>query len=238
MKDELSRLSGVGDITLTWAAQVRLQHAHLARSGKDGLAQSYDHRRGKRHRAAEYPGRRRPDRPAAHRRWPGVPAHHEHHGPVDRSRAIRRDHLEDGRQWPVIRSASAMSPLDELPAPKATTKRVRSMVKAISGLVDLPTPRPRTPWKLPTQVRLKMEEPEASTFPEDVDYKIVYDTTPFINESINEVFKTLRDAVYLGRRGRPLVPAELALRNHPFDCRACGHRRRLFGHGNGWVQSQ
>jgi multidrug efflux pump subunit AcrB len=34
-------------------------------------------------------------------------------------------------------------------------------------------------------------------FPEDVGYKIVYDTTPFINESINEVFKTLRDAVIL-----------------------------------------
>ncbi len=34
-------------------------------------------------------------------------------------------------------------------------------------------------------------------FPVDLDYKIVYDTTPFINESINEVFKTLRDAVIL-----------------------------------------
>jgi hydrophobe/amphiphile efflux-1 (HAE1) family protein len=34
-------------------------------------------------------------------------------------------------------------------------------------------------------------------FPEGLDYAIVYDTTPFINESINEVFKTLRDAVIL-----------------------------------------
>ena len=34
-------------------------------------------------------------------------------------------------------------------------------------------------------------------FPAGVDYAIVYDTTPFINESINEVFKTLRDAVIL-----------------------------------------
>src|ERR1700674_4175653 len=36
-----------------------------------------------------------------------------------------------------------------------------------------------------------------SRFPEGVDYSIVYDTTPFINESINEVFKGLRDAVIL-----------------------------------------
>jgi multidrug efflux pump len=45
-------------------------------------------------------------------------------------------------------------------------------------------------------VRTKMEELKG-TFPEDVDYAIPYDTTPFIEESINEVFKTLRDAVIL-----------------------------------------
>jgi multidrug efflux pump subunit AcrB len=45
-------------------------------------------------------------------------------------------------------------------------------------------------------VKSKMEELR-SRFPTGLDYKIVYDTTPFINESINEVFKTLRDAVIL-----------------------------------------
>jgi hydrophobe/amphiphile efflux-1 (HAE1) family protein len=34
-------------------------------------------------------------------------------------------------------------------------------------------------------------------FPDGLDYKIVYDTTPFIHESIAEVFKTLRDAIIL-----------------------------------------
>jgi multidrug efflux pump len=34
-------------------------------------------------------------------------------------------------------------------------------------------------------------------FPDGLDYKIVYDTTPFIRESVNEVFATLRDAVIL-----------------------------------------
>jgi hydrophobe/amphiphile efflux-1 (HAE1) family protein len=34
-------------------------------------------------------------------------------------------------------------------------------------------------------------------FPEGLDYRIVYDTTPFIQESVNEVFFTLRDAVIL-----------------------------------------
>jgi multidrug efflux pump subunit AcrB len=34
-------------------------------------------------------------------------------------------------------------------------------------------------------------------FPAGLDYAIVYDTTPFITESVNEVFKSLRDAVIL-----------------------------------------
>ncbi len=45
-------------------------------------------------------------------------------------------------------------------------------------------------------VRAAMTE-LAKSFPDGVHYKIVYDTTPFIRESVNEVFKTLRDAVIL-----------------------------------------
>ncbi|MBX7104234.1 MAG: efflux RND transporter permease subunit [Gemmataceae bacterium] len=45
-------------------------------------------------------------------------------------------------------------------------------------------------------VRAKMEELQAR-FPAGVDYAIAYDTTPFIEESIGEVFVTLRDAVLL-----------------------------------------
>lgn len=46
------------------------------------------------------------------------------------------------------------------------------------------------------RVREKMEEMR-DRFPQGITYEIVYDTTPFINESIHEVFKTLRDAVIL-----------------------------------------
>jgi len=45
-------------------------------------------------------------------------------------------------------------------------------------------------------VRAKMDEMKES-FPEGIDYAIVYDTTPFIRESVNEVFKALRDAIIL-----------------------------------------
>lgn len=46
------------------------------------------------------------------------------------------------------------------------------------------------------RVRAKMEELK-KRFPTGVDYRIVYDTTPFIDESINEVYKTLLDAIIL-----------------------------------------
>jgi multidrug efflux pump subunit AcrB len=46
------------------------------------------------------------------------------------------------------------------------------------------------------RVRSKMEELE-TRFPPGVKYQIVYDTTPFIDQSLSEVVKTLRDAVIL-----------------------------------------
>jgi multidrug efflux pump len=46
------------------------------------------------------------------------------------------------------------------------------------------------------RVRAKMEELK-QTFPEDLDYAIAYDTTPFISESIHEVFRTLAEAIIL-----------------------------------------
>ncbi len=45
-------------------------------------------------------------------------------------------------------------------------------------------------------VREKMKDLR-DRFPSGLDYAIVYDTTPFIYESVNEVFKTLRDAIIL-----------------------------------------
>ena len=42
-----------------------------------------------------------------------------------------------------------------------------------------------------SRVRAKMEEFKQRHFPAGLDYAIVYDTTPFIIESIREVFKAL-----------------------------------------------
>jgi multidrug efflux pump subunit AcrB len=50
--------------------------------------------------------------------------------------------------------------------------------------------------KVSDKVKQRMQELK-SRFPPGVDYAIVYDTTPFITESIKEVFETLFDAVVL-----------------------------------------
>jgi multidrug efflux pump subunit AcrB len=50
--------------------------------------------------------------------------------------------------------------------------------------------------KVADKVKQRMKE-LMHHFPPGVDYAIVYDTTPFINESIKEVFETLFDAVVL-----------------------------------------
>jgi multidrug efflux pump subunit AcrB len=50
--------------------------------------------------------------------------------------------------------------------------------------------------KVADKVKERMQELRRH-FPPGVDYAIVYDTTPFINESIREVFETLFDAVVL-----------------------------------------
>ncbi|MFO0897631.1 MAG: efflux RND transporter permease subunit [Pirellulales bacterium] len=46
------------------------------------------------------------------------------------------------------------------------------------------------------RIKAKMQELRPR-FPTGLEYAIVYDTTPFVEESVHEVFKTLRDAVIL-----------------------------------------
>ena len=61
--------------------------------------------------------------------------------------------------------------------------------RSISG----PAP---TPWRPPSSSATRWRSSRSGS-PAGVDYAIVYDTTPFIVESVNEVFNTLRDAVIL-----------------------------------------
>ncbi len=67
--------------------------------------------------------------------------------------------------------------------------------------------------------RAKMEE-LTQTFPTGVEYAIGYDTTPFIRESIHEVFKTHARRGHPGRDRRARVPARTGGRPS-FRCSPC-----------------
>ncbi len=86
-------------------------------------------------------------------------------------------------------------------------------------------------------VRAKMEELK-ERFPEGLDYAIVYDTTPFINESIREVFKTLRDAVLLVAFVVLLFLQNWRSADHSPGGRARGHHRHLRGDGRVGLQPE
>ena len=124
---------------------------------------------------------------------PGVPVHHDHAGPAGRRRSVRRHDPQDRRRraassgcatWPASNSA-----------PRATTRPARSTASPRWPCRSTSCPAP-TPWRRPDRCRRRWRS-SRTRFPEGLDYAIVYDTTPFITESINEVFKTLRDAVIL-----------------------------------------
>jgi multidrug efflux pump len=63
-------------------------------------------------------------------------------------------------------------------------------------------------------------------FPPGLDYSIVYDTTPFIRESVKEVFVSLRDAVVLASGGDSA------------GCSSGGDRRDVCGDGGFWIQPE
>jgi hydrophobe/amphiphile efflux-1 (HAE1) family protein len=96
-----------------------------------------------------------------------------------------RRRTEDGREFGGIelgaRSQDTNCSLDGLPS-------VGLAVYQLPGSNALDTAQ---------RVRARMSQLKAAAFPDDLDYRIVYDTTPFISESIAEVFKALRDAILL-----------------------------------------
>ena len=119
------------------------------------------------------------------------------------ARAVRRHHSQSRPRRPT----------HDRPATSATIVRLRrrrpgrtgrpairpvvhARRRAVGGAVDLPACPAPTPSKPPTASMTRWRNCKRD-FPQGLDYKIVYDTTPFIRESIVEVLKTLRDAIML-----------------------------------------
>ena len=114
-------------------------------------------------------------------------------GPADRAGAVRQHHSDDRRRWRSHLSQGRGAD---------RTRRQEPGPESDAGYAGLPSAwrsfsfPARTPWIRPTSIKAKMRELE-KRFPQGLKYEIAYDTTPFIHESVGEVFKSLRDAVIL-----------------------------------------
>jgi multidrug efflux pump len=103
-------------------------------------------------------------------------------------RDVRGPDTPDGRPGPVVRPGVQLGALSYDQTCTLDGKpSVALAVYQLPGTNAIDTAK---------RVREKMLELKPR-FPAGLKYEIVYDTTPFIDESINEVFKTLRDAVIL-----------------------------------------
>ena len=207
LRDELARLDGVGDITYigqrNYSMRVWLDPAEDGVPQPDRLGRGQCDQRSRTSRS--------PPASSASRRSPRARCS------SSRSRTLGR--LTDADQFAdMILKTDAQGGVVRLrdvatrragrpglrPGLHARRQAVRRACRSTSG-------------PAPTPLRDRRARPgqdgraQGSASPTGVDYAIVYDTTPFITESVNEVFKTL------ARRGHPggvrgaLVPAELAV---------------------------
>ncbi len=145
-------------------------------------------------RAGDHPA----DHPRQAPRRPAATARREVDRPRRRCRGRRR--LGGGRQ----RGRLGASDLQHRPTPRRRPGRAGAQQYEQSCTLDGEPSVALSIYQLPDSNALdtargvyrKMEELK-KRFPQGVDYAIVYDTTPFIRESVNEVFHTLRDAIIL-----------------------------------------
>ena len=233
VRDELARLDGVGDAFIfgqrDYSMRVWLDPDQLAArnmTAGDVVAalreQNVQVAAGQIGQQPASPGRR-------------LPVHHDHARPADRARAVRRHHRQDRR--PTGRSCGCATSPGSSWGPRTRTSTTTSTATRRPASASSSCPAP-TPWTRPSGVKAKMEELARSAFPRASNTASYYDTTPYICESINEVFKTLRDAVllvalvvlvFLQNWRSALIPA---------DRRAGGHHRHLRRHGGDGVQPQ
>ena len=173
----------------------RLQHADLARPRQAGRAQHDGRRRG-RAPSASRTSRSPPARSASRRSAEGQQIQ------VTLStlgRLVEPEQFEkiivkttaDGRMVRLkdVGRVELGAKNQDISEPRSTAEARRPAWPSSSS----PTP---TRWRPPTSSRPRSRSCKKD-FPEGIDYEIRYDTTPFIRESIEEVFKTLLDAVIL-----------------------------------------
>ena len=192
IRDELSRVAGVSDVFLfgqrDYSMRVWVDPDKLAsRSLTAGDVVSAL-------REQNAAGGRRPDRPAAGADRQAFADHARRTlGRLVDAGAIREHRPQDGAGWPAWCGSRTWPASNSGPRTSTSTRGSTACRRVGLAIFQLPD---ANALDTADRVKAKMEELKKN-FPEGIDYEIRYDTTPYIRESIHEVFKTLRDAIIL-----------------------------------------
>ena len=209
--NELARLPGVGNVTVMGAGEysmrIWMDPQKLYSFGlvpKDVIEAV---------RAAEPGGRGRAGRHAAGAEGPAIPIHRRHPVAAERSRPVRR-HRRQGPDRPR-RPPDPCKDVGRIELGSQTySQDFKLDGKPAAGIAIYQTPDANS-LKVGKEVAAKMAE-LSRRFPQGLHYGIPYDTTIFIKNSINEVYKTLWQAgllvlivilVFLQNFRATLVPA-------------------------------
>ncbi len=190
IKDALARIPGAGDVELFGSGDYA--HAHLVEPGQGRVAQSHRQRRRCSHPGTKRAGRRRRHRPATR----------EH--PVNFEMQVN----VKGR----LISEEEFGNIIVKTGPNGEKTLLKDIARielgagsyALQSLLDNKTavaiPIFQSPGanalQLSKDVRAKMAELKKS-FPEGLDYNVVYDPTVFVRHSIEAVIHTLIEAIIL-----------------------------------------
>ena len=154
IRDELSRLPGVGDITYLgqrdYSMRLWLDPQKLAAYGLNAAG------RDQRRAGPEHPGGGRADRPAADADGPGVPVHHHHARPAGEHRPVRQHHPQEQQR---LRSSTCRTWPTSSWAPSPTTRPAPSTASRRWPCRSTSCPAP-TPWRSPSRVKDRMKQLE------------------------------------------------------------------------------
>ena len=209
IKDVLTRVDGVGSITVfgardyamqVWLDPNRLQSLEPDGSGRDAGAAG-----------AERAGRVRRAQPAAGAEPGVIPGRGAHARPAVRSRRIRQYHrqADDRLRWCASRTSRASS------LPRRTIRSSSYLNRdPVGGASRCSSGRARTRSRPATAIRATMAEISKRSR-SACKYVIIYDPTQFIRESVNAVIETIFEAIILVVLVVDPVPADLARGHHP-----------------------
>ena len=204
VRDTLARVDGVGDVTpfglreysmRIWLDPERMAHLSLTPGDVLGALREQNIQV-----ASGVIGQ------ATGSQGPGISNHGQHVGPAVGSRPVRQSHRQNGRRRPRRPQLTDVARI-ELGARDYTVNSYLNNETAVALVI---AQRPGSNALATSDgVEAAMEE-LSKNFPEGLEYRIVYNPTIFVRESINSVIHTLFEAVVLGRDRRARVPADLA----------------------------